>query len=187
MRVIGGVLRGRRLASFRGLAIRPTSDMVREAVFNVLPPDFPRDKMVLDLFAGTGAMGIEALSRGAESALFIDRARGAVSIIWKNIRALGLEDRAVVVRSDVLSALERLGREGKRFGLVFIDPPYEAGLVEKVLRALAEKGIVERGGIVVAECSKRSEPVKGPEGLLKWNEKTYGDTKVLFYRVTEQG
>ncbi len=181
MRIIGGELRGRRLASFKGVKIRPTSDKVREAVFNILPKDFgERFKQVLDLFAGTGAMGIEALSRGAKEATFVDSDVLAASLIEKNIM-LCRPGAAFFVKRDSLDAIRHLSGKGKVFDLIFIDPPYEAGLAEKVLREIDERGILSPNGVVVAEASKRRPIDKTDLRLECVDERRYGDTVVCFF------
>lgn len=187
MRVVGGRWKGRALASFSALGIRPTSDKVREAVFNILAArsglhagehdggfGFER---VLDLYAGTGAMGIEALSRGALEAVFVDASVGAVKVIEKNLAAVGAAE-ARVIRKDSLMALKDLSRRGESFDLVFLDPPYSAGALERALGAVAESGVMAPGGVAVAETSKRAPLVNAPEGLEIEDSRRYGDTLV---------
>ncbi len=181
MRIIGGELRGRRLASFKGDKIRPTSDKVREAIFNILPQAFgERFKHVLDLFAGTGAMGIEALSRGAKEAVFVDSGDLALGIIKKNIM-LCRPGAASVVKMDSIDAIRRLSGEGRVFDLIFIDPPYEAGLAEKALTAIDEGDMLSPGGVLVAEASKRDPVDATASGLLCTDKRRYGDTVVYFF------
>lgn len=181
MRVVGGTRKGRRLASFKGLSIRPTSDKVREAVFNILPGGFPFKK-VLDLFAGTGAMGIEALSRGAEEAAFVDKDRLACDVIKKNLDACGFSG-ARVMRMLVKDSLVFFSRKGEAFDLIIIDPPYDSALLEDALRGIDREGLVNPGGFVVAESSKRAPLKEGFElkGLDLIDERRYGDTLVYFF------
>jgi 16S rRNA (guanine(966)-N(2))-methyltransferase RsmD len=204
MRVIGGTRKGKRLASFRCPSIRPTSDKVREAVFNVLErgkafkptSDKVREavfnvlergkafKRVLDLFAGTGAMAIEALSRGSGEAVFVERDTRAVSVIKRNLKTCGLEDRARVLRRDVIGAIRYLSLRGERFGLVFIDAPYGQGaLTVDTLRALAEKGLLEPDAKVVCEVSRRDPAIDttGIKSIELIQQKKYGDTIVYFF------
>ncbi len=180
MRVVGGAKKGRRLASFKGRSIRPTSDKVREAVFNILPRPFPY-KRVLDLFAGTGAMGIEALSRGAVEAAFVDDDRASVDIIRKNIEACGFDPAARVMKMDSLNAILRLSKRGERFDLIFIDPPYESALVEKSIEAVDRERLLAAGGILVAETSKRAPVSLETLNLRLADERKYGDTLVYFF------
>jgi 16S rRNA (guanine(966)-N(2))-methyltransferase RsmD len=185
MRVIGGTRKGRRLASFRCPSIRPTSDKVREAVFNVLERG-NAFKKALDLFAGTGAMGIEALSRGSVEAVFVERDARAVSVIRKNLKTCGFEDKARVLKREVLGSIRYLSRRGERFDLVFIDAPYgQDKLTVDTLRALAGKGLLEHDATVVCEASKRGPAIDptGIEGIAMIQKKNYGDTVVYFFRA----
>lgn len=182
MRVISGYLKGRRFAEFKGRDIRPTSDKVRQAIFNILGPG--PFGAVLDIYAGTGAMGIEALSRGAGEAVFVDSSDEATSLIRKNLSALGLVAGVRVVRSDAVSALVRLSGQGQRFGLVFIDPPYMAGLLEKTLGAIDCSDLLEDKAVVVVEASKKIDikPLVDLGCLELTDERAYGDTAVYFFR-----
>src|SRR4051812_23969742 len=135
MRLTGGLDRGRKLRAPRGATTRPTGAKVREAMFNILGP--PPLEPVLDLFAGTGALGIEAMSRGAESVFFVERDARALQALHRNLRELGLAARSRVLGADVRAALKHLSAEGVRFGWVFLDPPYAANAVQAVLEGLA--------------------------------------------------
>ncbi len=182
MRIVGGTKKGRRLVAFKCTSIRPTSDRVREAVFNVLGQDMT-SRRVLDLFAGTGAMGIEALSRGAAAAVFVDRDARAVEVIKRNIEICGLKDRARVVRRDAKAACRMLGEEKERFDIVFIDAPYrEPDLAVEVLKRLADTGLVTAGGTAVLEVSK-SFALEDTVGFEVLKEKRYGDTLVYFLKA----
>lgn len=183
MRVIGGTSKGRRLAGFRGPSIRPTSDRVREAVFNVLKGD-PPFKRVLDLFAGTGAMGVEALSRGSSGAVFVEKDPRAVTVIRRNLRLCGFEDRARVFKRDVMSSIRYLSQRGERFDLAFLDAPYkEETFTVSTLGALAGRGLLTPGATVVCETSKRGPGIDVTEikGLELVQKKRYGDTVVYFF------
>ncbi len=172
MRIIGGTLGGRRLRAPRGADTRPTADRVRESLFNILGPlDGAR---VLDLFAGTGALALEALSRGAASAVLVDKAAEPVRCIAENARALGVEDRARVVRADALAALSRLPGP---FDLIFLDPPYALD-VAPVLGALPP--LLGDGARVIVEHDRRTPP-PGTVPLSLVDRRRYGDTEVSFY------
>lgn len=174
-RIIAGSARGRRLAAPKGSGTRPTSDKVRGAVFNVLGQFF-EGGVVLDLYAGTGALALEALSRGCARAVCVEADRGAAEVIRRNADAIGLGDRVEVLCAPVESALRRLAAAG--FDLVFIDPPYAEGPDA----ALAAVGAVARaGGRVVAEHDARRPPADrvGPLGLV--DRRGYGDTGVSIY------
>lgn len=147
MRVITGSARGRRLKELEGMETRPTTDRVKEGVFNVLQFDI-EGRRVLDLFAGTGQLGIECLSRGAVSAVFVDRRADAVKLIRENLKITELSDRARVVSGDSMEYLKSL-RE--KFDVILLDPPYEAGLLEPAIAHIAKFDILEPHGIIVAE------------------------------------
>ena len=150
MRVITGTARGRRLKELEGLETRPTTDRVKEGLFSALQFDI-EGRRVLDLFAGTGQLGIECLSRGAASAVFVDQRRDAVELVRKNLKLTGLTERARVVQGQALEFLERAQNQGGRFDLVFLDPPYASGLLEAALERLTGFDILNPRGIIVAE------------------------------------
>lgn len=181
MRVIGGVARGRGLKAFKGLSIRPTSDKVREAIFNILPN--PSGKNILDLFAGTGAMGIEALSRGGEQCVFVDKNPVSIRVIKRNLEICGFINRATILQMDTSKAINHLGRKGKGFDIIFIDPPYEAGLMGRTIAGIEENHLILSGGIVVAESSKRMVWEGEVKGLKPLDRRVYGDTVVTFYTL----
>ncbi|MBI5562431.1 MAG: 16S rRNA (guanine(966)-N(2))-methyltransferase RsmD [Deltaproteobacteria bacterium] len=183
MRVVSGALKGKRLACPKGQSIRPTSDKVREAVFTILAHQGEGFgyKRVLDLFAGTGAMGIEAISRGAEEAVFVDSDPASCAVIRKNLDLCGVSGSAVL-RGGALETIARLSQKGDRFGLVFIDPPYASGLASEALRALDSSGLLPEDGVCVAETSKRN-PLQSELATLRLaEERRYGDTLVYIFR-----
>jgi 16S rRNA (guanine966-N2)-methyltransferase len=166
--------------------VRPTSDRVRESLFARLG-DLAGTR-VLDLYAGTGALGIEALSRGADRAVFVERAGPSLECLRANLEQLGLCGQARVVRGDVPAAVRRLGREGQRFDVVFLDPPYASDEAPRALRALLEAGVLEPRAEVVLERSRR-HPLPGVAGIVPLDERRYGDTLVtwLARRGTQDG
>jgi 16S rRNA (guanine(966)-N(2))-methyltransferase RsmD len=180
MRLTGGLDRGRKLRAPRGAATRPTGAKVREAMFNILGP--PPGDPVLDLFAGTGSLGLEALSRGAAAATFVERDRRALDALGRNLRELGLADRARVMGAPVLAGLRQLATEGARYGWVFVDPPYAAGEVESVLEALCGSPLLASTGVVVVEHDKRHVPPEAVGSLHLTDRRFYGDTGLSFYR-----
>ena len=147
MRVITGSARGRHLKELEGMETRPTTDRVKEGLFNILQFDI-EGRRVLDLFAGTGQLGIECLSRGAASAVFVERRADAVKLIRENLKTTELSDRAQVVAGD---SMEYLNRLREKFDLIFLDPPYEAGLLEVAIAQIAKFDILAPHGIIVAE------------------------------------
>jgi len=178
-RAAGGADRGARagrLPTPVGDAVRPTSDRVREALFGRLGE--LEGARVLDLFAGTGALGIEALSRGAAYAVFVERAPAALVALRANLAALGLEGTARVVRGNAVAAVARLGRAGERFDLILLDPPYASGEAAPALRALVASGALAPDATVVVESGRR-HPVPPVPGLRRVDERRYGDTVLL--------
>ena len=176
IRIVGGSLRGRKIeVPERG--VRPTSDRTREAIFDVLGPSV-RGARVLDLYAGTGALGIEALSRGAREARFLEGNREVARALRENLERLGLEDRASVVEAD----LERATRPEGAFDLVFLDPPYAGDAGARWLGALGGGPWPEGGGLVVYERRKGGAAPEAP-GLSIATERTYSETTVTFYRA----
>jgi 16S rRNA (guanine966-N2)-methyltransferase len=180
MRLTGGLDRGRKLRAPRGATTRPTGAKVREAIFNILGP--APDSAVLDIFAGTGALGIEALSRGAHSAYFVERDGRALQALHRNLKELGLVSRARVVGTEAHAALRQLSAEGVRFGWVFIDPPYAAGVVTSVLEVLSGGNLLASGGIIIVEHDKRNVPPDSVGSIHLTDRRFYGDTGVSFYR-----
>ncbi len=183
MRVVGGRRRGRALAAPKGAAIRPTSDRTRESLFNILAHaygDPVAGARVLDLFAGTGALGIEALSRGAAFALFIDDAAEARALIRQNVDALGLGAATRVFRRDAT----KLGpaHPVEPFGLVFVDPPYRKGLAERALASLREGGWLTPEALLVVE-EAADAGFAAPEGFSELERRTYDDTVIVFLRA----
>ena len=172
MRVITGSARGRRLKEIEGLETRPTTDWVKEALFSVIQFDI-EGRRVLDLFAGTGQLGIEALSRGAESAVFVEQRKDAVQAVRENLVVCGLSDRARVVSGDAMSYLKS--------DLIFLDPPYASGLLEQALEEIVRFDICRRHGIIVAESAadKTLPPLAGPYAL--YREYRYGKIKLTVY------
>ena len=169
MRVITGTARGRKLMEPKDQSVRPTTDMVKEAIFSIIQFDVP-GRRVLDLFAGTGQLGIEALSRGARECVFVDNSPASLALVRKNLEICKMH--APVVRADALSYLKGCGK----FDLVFVDPPYHAGLYEDVLRSLFMFDILTDGGIILVE-STREESLPAAEPPYK-RGKTYSYGKI---------
>jgi len=163
IRVIAGSAGGTRLLVPRVANLRPTTDRARETLFNVLAPRVAGSR-VLDLFAGTGALGVEALSRGAAAALFVERDRGAAGGVEQNLQRCHLEERAEVRCTDWSAALRQLGQAGRCFDIVFLDPPYRSSYASECLEQLQRAGIVGQGGLVVLEHRRGS----GPEMESSW-------------------
>ncbi len=178
MRVITGKARGVVLKTPDGLATRPTSDRVKEALFSVINFDIP-GKTVLDLFGGTGQLGIEALSRGADRAVFVDAGEPACKLIRENLKRTKLENQARVVRSDYLTFLRNCK---EKFGIIFLDPPYAEVFLENALNCITEIDILQSGGIIVAERPLEKELLLDFPGYSRSRDYKYGKTLITLYR-----
>ena len=187
MRLTGGSDRGRRIKAPRGPRTRPTAAKIREAIFNILGP--PPDGAVLDLFAGTGALGLEALSRGARRVVFVERERQALSVLRQNLKELGFDARSTVIAADVGTGIRRLAasisREDRfsedRFSWVFMDPPY-AKETEAILAELSDRDLLTGCAVVIVEHDKRHRPPASIGGLFLTDRRSYGETELSFYR-----
>ncbi len=184
MRVIAGEAKGRRLLAPRGLGTRPTADRVREALFNILGPRVA-GAAVLDLFAGSGAVGIEALSRGAARAVFVERDRAAVAALRANLARLGLGPRARVIARDAEAALRDLGRQATRFDLVFLDPPYAGDLAARTLVALGGGDHLASAGLVVVQHRTKAELPEVQGVLRRVRTRRFGGTTLTFFGPME--
>ena len=182
MRITGGIRRGQRLVSWEETGIRPMRDFVRTALFNILGDLLP-GACFLDLFCGTGSVGLEALSRGAEACVFIDSSAGACSITRRNLDALGFLDRGKVIQADFAEGIDHLKRRGRTFDLVFVGPPYEKGLAEAALPLLGEGRLVAAGALVVTELFKKEKVASVYGRLIRTEERIYGDNMLVFYRA----
>jgi 16S rRNA (guanine966-N2)-methyltransferase len=179
LRIIGGELKGRKLVTVPGLETRPTADRVRESIFNILGAGV-RGALVLDLFAGTGAMGIEALSRGAESVVFVDNNKTAMMALTKNIKICALESRANIIKWNILKNLNVIGGFPAAFNLVFVDPPYNKDMIQLTLSNLDKSRCLENGARVAIEHSPR-EPISVEDQNFKISDqRRYGKTLVSF-------
>ena len=182
MRIIGGKFRSRVLAEFEGEDVRPTSDRVKESLFNILSLKFYGAR-VLDLFSGSGALGLESLSRGAREVLFNDCAKASIAILKKNLHTLKITpngEEAKVTNCDYLVCLQQA--QGQ-FDIIFIDPPYRFDFGEKALQKIAQRGLLTENGVAVYE---RDRPFEGEiEGLEKYDERKYGKTYLTFFRNKE--
>ena len=180
MRVTGGALRGRSIRVPAGRGVRPTTDRVRESLFAILGP--LEGARVLDVFAGSGSLGIEALSRGASHADFIERSAPALACLRRNLDSLGLAGQSRVQRGDARSVLARFRRQTSAgeapYDLVLMDPPYESPEGPEALKALAGSGLLAADSVVVFEASRRHPP-GGAHGLVELDRRTYGDTLLI--------
>ena len=188
MRVIAGTYRSRILKSLKGLALRPTSDRLRETLFNVLAPNIAGSRFV-DLYAGTGAIGIEALSRGAAEVIFIENHAPAVTLIRRNLESLGINTGTTVLAVDALRGLAMLAARknsgAPAFDHIFLDPPYPAAEdYSRVLEFLGAADLLATGGIVIAEHRRNFDLLEEPAALKRFRVLRQGDAALSFYRLS---
>lgn len=186
MRVISGIAKGRRLFPPRDRQVRPTSDRIKEALFSII---FSQrgdldEASVLDLFSGTGNLGIEALSRGAARAAFVDNRRESLDLIRKNLHCTGLEESAEVAALDAFAAIEEFAAHGRRFDLIMADPPYGRGLAEKLLLHPSLASLLSDNALLVIETSDREELPETCGALSRCDKRIYGDTAIAFYTAS---
>ena len=182
MRIVAGTHRGRPLLGPKGPGLRPTADRVRESLFNLLGQFFEGGD-VLDLYAGTGALAFEALSRGMRRAVLVDPGAESARLVAGNARELGMEDRIELLRMPVVRAIPRLAAEGRRFALVLADPPYAEEVAAEVAGAVGEGGLLADGGTLVVEHGRREVPPDTVGGLRRTDSRRFGETMVSLYRA----
>lgn len=184
VRIIAGSARGRVLLGPKSTkAIRPTADRVRQTTFDVLGQECGALR-VLDLFAGTGALALEALSRGAAHAVLVDSAPEAIELCRANARALGFLDRVEVLSGPVLGVLGHLARRASKFDLVFVDPPYAANAIQSTLEGVVRSAVLSPSAVIVAEHSKEEAVAEAIAGLNRLDQRRFGDTVVSIFRLT---
>lgn len=180
MRVITGTARGRKLMTLEGDDVRPTTDIVKEALFSIIQFEIEGRK-VLDLFGGSGQLAIEALSRGADSAVIVDLSKKSVEVIRQNLEHTGFSKNAVVVQSDALSFLSR---RSEKYDIAFLDPPYSKGILESALSKVHE--VMNEGGVIICEAPYKDE-LPEVAGTFKLQKKyRYGKTGLFLYRYAEE-
>lgn len=185
MRVIGGKAKGHRLASPLGMDVRPTTDRVKEAVFNSIQ-QYLTDATVLDLFAGAGTLGIEALSRYAKQAYFVDSSPKQMDLIKKNLVKTKILHEAVLICSDIYVAIDTFSDKDMKFDVIFMDPPYNQGFVKKTLEKLGHTEILATEGLIIVEHSLKEIPPLEVGCLQRTSTKKYGSTGVAYFRRREE-
>ena len=186
MRIIAGALKGQQLVTPRGHRTRPTADQVRIALMDTLMPSLAGARF-LDLFAGAGGVGLEALSRGAERAVFVERDAAAAAALRRNVTALRVARQTLVLPMDTGRALNRLAAAGERFDLVFLDPPYGAGLVEDTLLRLGTGAVITLDAVVVAQHFTKHAPPERFGALSAYRTRRFGETTLTFFRAGAYG
>ena len=184
MRITAGALKRQRLTAPKGRRTRPTTDRIRMACLDALAPWLPGGRF-LDLFAGAGAVGIEALSRGAAECVFVEEDRAAIKALRENLTRLGLSDRARVLSRKAVAALEVLKREGVRFRAIFLDPPYASSLAADTLAQLGDGALLAPAGVVVAQHLTKASPPPRVGRLAAFRARRFGETTLTFFRTAE--
>ena len=179
MRVISGMLKGKNLLSPKGQNTRPTADRLKETLFNIIQGRIYESKF-LDIFCGTGSIGIEALSRGAEKVTFIDSSRECGELIRKNLAGTPVLEKAGIIIADFADALNKLGKRNEKFDIIFLDPPYYGEFTEKAINAVIKNGLLENGGIIISEQGSK-DPVCEFDGLCAYDIREYKTAKFVFY------
>ena len=183
MRVISGTARGKKLNTLSGLNTRPTLDRVKEAVFSIIQFEL-EDKEVLDLFSGSGALAIEALSRGAKSAVLCDNSHEAIRIIRQNIEETKLESKVEIINKDYVDALKKLSKQNRKFDIIFLDPPYKSDFAIKSMEYIFRNNMLLDDGIIIFETDDKNKE----QEILKYKEmrifdiRKYGSVYVIFIR-----
>jgi len=177
VRIISGKHKGRRLAGGKKTKVRPTSDRVKESIFNILREEV-MGKRILDLFAGVGSLGIEALSRGAESVTFVDTSSPSINILKKNLKNLNLKSKSTILRMDGLRALDKLKQN---FQMIFADPPYLKGFVQRIIDSIVQSEVLEKNGVLILEHHKKETFSFPEEKLVALKQKKFGDTVISFF------
>jgi 16S rRNA (guanine966-N2)-methyltransferase len=185
LRVIAGEYKGRRLDPVEGTDIRPTSDKVKEALFSILGGAVI-DSTFLDLFGGTGGIGIEALSRGARHVVFIDSNNRSIKVLRGNLKRLDIKEHVEVYNADYSTAIRKLYKYGKRFDIIYIDPPYGIGLAESALKEIDQNPILSQAGLIVVEHDSKEDMPQKVGKLYLYRNKKYGNTVLSFYSTNEQ-
>ena len=180
MRILGGAAKGRKLVVVKAKGIRPTRDKVKESIFGMIQGHV-EGRIVLDLFAGTGNLGLEALSQGASKAIFVEKDRACLGALTRNRDLCGFSDRTEIIGLDAEVALKVLSRRGEKVDLVFIDPPYESGLTDKTLRFIDAHDMVSEGGMIVVEHGSAETPSPPRKRLSLQKRKRHGDTAVSIF------
>jgi 16S rRNA (guanine966-N2)-methyltransferase len=185
LRVIAGEYRGRRLDRIEGMDIRPTTDKVKESLFNIIC-DIVADSRFLDLFGGTGGIGIEALSRGAKNVVFIDSNAKSIKVLKGNLERLNIKDNVEVFNTDYSTAISKLHKYGREFDIIFADPPYSVGLAQDALKEIEKHNILAQTGRVIVEHDTKDEMPASVGRLNLYRSKQYGNTTLSFYNYSEQ-
>jgi len=182
MRIIGGDAKGKHVYSPKKNQLRPTSDRIKESLFNILHS--LSGKSFLDLFAGSGNVGLEALSRGADKVVFVEKDAVMVNAIKKNLGELGFSDKCEVLAADVKKGIRQLQKNGENFDILFADPPYERGVIREIFQYLGQGNVISQDGVLIIQHSKREAvPGQQMDNFVLTDQRRYGDTFLSFFKI----
>lgn len=183
MRVISGSRKGYRLKGPKGKNTRPTEDRIKESLFNILR-DIDEESIALDLFAGSGSIGIEFLSRGAKKVYFIDKSFFSIKAIKENLDHTNLTERAQVIKNEAIKIIDLFSKDNIKFDYIFIDPPYGQGLIMKALKGISDKKVLKENGIIIVEHEKELILEENIYDLVKINHRSYGNKSLTFFTIS---
>ena len=181
MRVITGTAKGKKLLTPKDERVRPTTDRIKETLFNIISP-YVRDAVLIDCFAGTGGVGIEALSRGARQAYFIDNHRESIELIKKNLKIARLEEKATTLPVEVSVALRSLAHKNIKADIIFMDPPYHLNIISRLIETIGQKNLLAEDGIIIAEHDNTIELKDQIGSFIKVDQRVYGTTIMSYYK-----
>lgn len=184
MRIIAGFAKGRKLLSPEGMETRPTLDRIKESIFSIIQNDVPY-AIVLDVFAGTGSLGLEAVSRGAKQCYLVDKSPITFPLLEKNVENLNFKPMCKCLNMDSYNALHKLSEDGIVLNLIFIDPPYMKNMIPKAIEIICDKNLLDRKGLIVTKIDSSEEIYEGNGKINLTNFRKYGNTTVCFYRYKE--
>lgn len=181
MRIITGTAKGRVIIAPEGQDTRPTSDRVKESFFNIISKKIYSAR-VLDLFSGTGNLGLESISRGAEACTFVEKNNNTYKILSMNIEKLGFISNSELYKGDAFEVLETLRKNNRKYDIIFLDPPYSMGLVEKSIKRISELMLLDKNGIIISECDEKDSVPESIYNIKIYRVEKYGRTKIYFWR-----
>mgnify|MGYP001004174672 FL=1 len=186
MRIISGINKGKKLYAPEGAQVRPTGDKIKEAVFNIIGP-IDEEAVVLELFAGSGSVGIEFLARGAKHCTFIDVSRKSLNYVKKNLDLCNFNNKAKIIMSDYEKAIINLSQNNEKFDYIFADPPYALNLSNNIINKVFEFDIIKSGGLLIIETDKSEKVIDNKDtNMIKYKEKIYGRTRISLIRRLEE-
>ncbi len=185
MRVVAGTLKGRSIKAVKGTNTRPTTDKVKESIFNIIGPYFDGG-VALDLFGGSGNLGIESLSRGIDRVIFVDRETIAINTIKQNVKDLKIEDQVEIYRNDAFKALKAIVKRGLQFDLILLDPPYKGQRINEIIEFIHENELLAIDGIIMAECLKEDELHESIGDIHQVKREIYGITAITIYNRVDE-